>query len=88
MSRDDLRILSVFGAGMLLMRIIVQQPWYCEAGIAAIPLAVFWKQLSRLGRAVWDDYQAWRLERQLEHSVHVDADARTAYRLLIERGKR
>ena len=88
MNFDGLKTLGTFSAGAAVVGLMTQQPHYYEAWSGAIFLTVFWRTLARLARNVHNDYQAWRLEQRIQHGVHVDADARTAYRLLVEKRKR
>ena len=72
-----------FLAGVVVTVLLVWEPEWYEIGVLVILAGVFWRPLDRMTRALNMDLAGWRLERALSRSLHVDADARVAHRLLV-----
>jgi hypothetical protein len=71
--------------GLLIMPLILFPVAWGDLALLAVIVAllyIFWSPLCRLNESVRTDYEIWRLERDLERGVHVDADAEIAFRLL------
>ena len=74
--------LGLSAGGAVLMALAV--PDCRELLVAAILIGIFWNYLADAAGELALDFAAWSLERQLAVSWHVDGDARTAFRLLVE----
>jgi hypothetical protein len=72
-----------FLAGVVVTILVVWEPEWYELGVLVILAGVFWRPLDRMTRSLNMDLEGWRLERALSRSLHVDADARVAHRLLV-----
>jgi hypothetical protein len=62
----------------------MHRPEFYEAGLLGTLLLACWNPMSRLAMDVAFDRETRRLELALRKSLHCDADARTAFRLLVE----
>jgi hypothetical protein len=81
---DDLKTFTSFACGAAAVALLVRQPAYFELGLLVTGLTAFWAPMSRLALEVGFDRDERRLELALRKTWHVDCDALTAFRLLVE----